>query len=98
MWAQCRFYEKYSHQNLRYRRVNNHARKHESSQSDSLKIKIEYDTKNAKRSINITKLYIGLGQALCVSLPGFHAQPGCDYNTIIFPKRPYRAFKNIDGK
>lgn len=63
-------------------------------QSDNLKIFMQYGTGNAIRYINITNLYIELGQSLCASLPGFHAITGCDSIPSFFQRG--KTSPNID--
>lgn len=42
------------------------------------------------KDINITKLYIGLGQPVCASLPGFHSISECDCKPSFFQKGKIR--------
>lgn len=50
-------------------------------------------TGNNLRYVDLTKIYVKLGESLCRSLPGFHAITGCDYNPVFFRKGKLKPFK-----
>lgn len=68
--------------------------------NDSLHIFMEDGIGNKKRCIDICQLYAELGLSLSLSLPGFHALTGCDYNPSFFKrgkKKPFKILKkNIE--
>ena len=67
------------------------------NQSDELELVMEYGTGNSKRYINTTMLHKELGKHLYLSLPGFLALTGCDYNSYFF-KRKDKTLQNLSKK
>ena len=48
------------------------------------------------RKVNMNKLHQGLGNCLCVALPGFHAFTGSDYTASFNRKDKFRPLKLLE--